>query len=236
MKIVLLLVSILLLSSCDVLQPEETTTAKKRRKLFQTLWYPYIFTITEYTNEQTIIDNKDGTLTYSNIRYETKFGTIETGRIEILYQRCLMGQVYRSAQNDCQGTGTKATVWGAQKYQWCPTNDKSCEDSNGNAISPASPAAKACADSSFQGKKWEMPNSNQEIFFDYNQSSTKSYSTIFYKDYPNYFQDFFINTVEEYGVWDRVSYDDQKTNVEYYSTGSRILKNLNFNVNCKEKK
>jgi hypothetical protein len=243
MKIVLLLVSILLLSSCDVLQPEETPTAKQRRKLFQTLWYPYIFTIPEYTYKQTITDNQNGTLTLSNVEYEDYLGKRVSDKKEVLYQRCLQGQVYRITQNDCQGTGTKATAWGAQLYQWCPTNDRSCEDSNGNAISPASPAAKACADSNFQGKKWELHSYEDINFQGYRTSGHYPplrdifYSKLLNDSYNQIFQDYLSNNIL-YGVWYKVSvsYDTQKTWVDYSSSVDSSNKNKTYYTLCKEQK
>jgi hypothetical protein len=105
-----------------------------------------------------VIDNKDGTLNYTYIKWSSTAGIYtETRGKTILVRRCLIGQVYRPEQNDCRGTGTESNVWGRLKFQWCPTNDTSCEV-NGIADPTKSPAAKACAEDTFLGKKWRLPS------------------------------------------------------------------------------
>lgn len=112
----------------------------------------------------TVVDNKDGTLTYTYQLLQTNgwLGNRIVSQRTILIRRCLIGQVYRSTQNDCQGTGTKDTVWGASQLQWCPTNDRSCEK-DGKADSAISPAAKACATDTFAGMKWELPSESDRM-------------------------------------------------------------------------
>jgi hypothetical protein len=105
-----------------------------------------------------VIDNKDGTLNYTYIKWSSTAGIYtETRGKTILVRRCLIGQVYRPEQNDCRGTGTESDTWGATRYEWCPTNDTSCEV-NGIADPTKSPAAKACAEDTFLGKKWRLPS------------------------------------------------------------------------------
>ena len=77
----------------------------------------------------------------------------------MLLKKCLQGQVYRSAQNDCKGTGSAADYYGAQKFQWCPTNDGACDDSSSASSAmnlKISPAGKSCLNESLnQITKWE---------------------------------------------------------------------------------
>ncbi|HMV44084.1 MAG TPA: hypothetical protein PKL30_05965 [Leptospiraceae bacterium] len=111
-----------------------------------------------------VVDNKDGTLnyTYQLLQTNSWLGNKVISQKTILIRRCLIGQVYRSAPNDCQGTGTKDTVWGASQLQWCPTNDRSCEK-DGKADPAISPAAKACATDTFAGKKWKLPSKDDSL-------------------------------------------------------------------------
>ena len=57
----------------------------------------------------------------------------------IYIKKCLYGQVYRPAENDCKGTGNSGDFYGALKVQFCATDDASCKDAKGYATS-ASPA------------------------------------------------------------------------------------------------
>lgn len=123
-------------------------------------------------------DMKDGTIRYQKVsvyleNHCGKFGelfhpnTQDTVHSTFYIKKCLQGQVYRSAENDCRGTGS-SPEWGAVKYQFCPTNDRSCDmtakDDNGRDIYVAdptkSPAAKACADDTTAGKSWYLPMGN----------------------------------------------------------------------------
>lgn len=80
-------------------------------------------------------------------------------------KKCLQGQVYRTAENDCKGTGSATNSWGAQKFQWCQTADRSCDlpvfNSNGNiaryVVDPTkSPAAISCANDKTVNKSWSI--------------------------------------------------------------------------------
>jgi len=77
-----------------------------------------------------------------------------------LVKKCIQGQVYRPApDNDCRGAGSAADNWGAQKFQWCASDNSAC-----NLLSPnerkadptLSAAAISCAADNFLGKKWIM--------------------------------------------------------------------------------
>ena len=78
-------------------------------------------------------------------------------------KKCLQGQVYRSASNDCRGTGASPD-WGASKLQFCSTNDRACDmivqnDSGSNiyvADPTKSPTAISCASDTTSGKRWKL--------------------------------------------------------------------------------
>ncbi len=70
-------------------------------------------------------------------------------------KKCVQGQVFRSAQNDCRGTGTAGDNWGAQRYQFCTTNDTACD--KGYYADPSlSPAAITCAQESTGSGNWRL--------------------------------------------------------------------------------
>lgn len=106
-----------------------------------------------------VVDNNDGTVAlvnYSSLGSEycpPPFGKTESIlSIKYYIKKCIQGQVYRQAQNDCKGTGTAANYWGAQKLQRCLTNTAPfC----GNL---ASPSSISCANDITAGRKWETDN------------------------------------------------------------------------------
>ncbi|MDX1959071.1 MAG: hypothetical protein SFU98_10900 [Leptospiraceae bacterium] len=203
LPLLVIVANLLITSNCLPFTPdEETKRIEKANQQWLTILYTNIFTPKTYSYEQSITDNKDGTLTFVNIEYEKQFGVRESNRKTVLFQRCLIGQVYRKSENDCRGTGTKETVWGALKFQWCPTNDRSCEDNSGNASPSVSPAANACAESIFLGKKWEMHD--DEYYFS-SQNLSAEYSNILYARFNNLTQDYYTSDINEYESWQKTS-------------------------------
>ncbi|MCP5494331.1 MAG: hypothetical protein H7A23_07225 [Leptospiraceae bacterium] len=98
-----------------------------------------------------VVDRNDGTLEVMMV-YESTFCYLFTSRYthsEYFIKKCIQGQVYRSEQNDCKGTGSAFDYYGAQKYQWCPTNDTSCDDDQ-----TKSPAYTACSEDTTSSKSW----------------------------------------------------------------------------------
>lgn len=92
----------------------------------------------------------------------------------ILFKKCLQGQIYRQAQNDCQGTGTAANNFGAQTFQWCPTNGFACNQST-NSSPPnenSSPAAITCRDDTFLQRRWYLFDASKEEIFKTAQASS----------------------------------------------------------------
>ncbi|HNF17611.1 MAG TPA: hypothetical protein PK453_28390 [Leptospiraceae bacterium] len=104
-------------------------------------------------------DNMNGTITV-RIEKVSGCGMVSLVSDGTLLKKCLQGQVYRSAQNDCKGTGTAADYYGAQKFQWCPTNDGACDNSPNTASVPSpkiSPAGKSCYDETPIGTRhWSL--------------------------------------------------------------------------------
>ena len=75
-------------------------------------------------------------------------------------KKCLQGQIYRSTENDCQGTGTSDDNFGALTLQYCASDDDSCKDTsgtNGIASTELSPASASCASDTTDGKSWILP-------------------------------------------------------------------------------
>jgi len=159
--ILTLLLSILILANCFDTYKEED---KKRNNDDRVALLQMIGLSWGTKEEGKVVDNKDGTLTYTYTLIQTNgwIGNRILSQKTILIRRCLIGQVYRLTENDCQGTGTKETVWGASQLQWCPTNNRSCEK-DGKADPTISPAAKACADDTFAGRKWTLMSENDKV-------------------------------------------------------------------------
>ena len=104
-------------------------------------------------------DNKDGTLETIEYRESTwLLGRVSISRNPTGYiiKKCIQGQVYRAEQNDCKGKGTQADWWGAEKFQWCPTNDRACivKNSDGSFDFTKSPAWASCIYDTTADKKW----------------------------------------------------------------------------------
>ena len=164
-QLTILILTGIILILCNCFNFGTTTEEKKNRKNGERFFLLELITLNYGTKEEGIVmDNKDGTLTYTYRFIQTNgiIGNKVLSQRTILIRRCLIGQVYRTTQNDCQGTGTKDTVWGASQLQWCPTNDRSCEK-DGKADSTISPAAKACATDTFAGKKWELASKDDGL-------------------------------------------------------------------------
>ncbi|MBI39232.1 MAG: hypothetical protein CMF59_06510 [Leptospiraceae bacterium] len=94
----------------------------------------------------------------------------------IYIKKCLYGQVYRPAENDCKGTGNSGNFYGALKVQFCATDDTSCEDPKGYATS-ASPAYQVCDADTTAGREWTLPIISAEYHPDkvWNPNQSNSY-------------------------------------------------------------
>ena len=149
----------------------------------------------DYYDEIIFTDLEDGTI--QRDRRGTNHGPCVGTNISHNYsyiKKCLQGQVYRPLpDNDCRGTGTAGDNWGAQKYQFCPTNDRACDMLEGYiyvADPTKSPAAKSCADDATAGLNWELPRGNEYYLPDnisaYAPEIPLDSTNLIWLDYPHY--------------------------------------------------
>ncbi len=177
--LILCILSLILVSHCEnipIIGGKKKSSALKNfnERTLLVCW------IGRYTiiKETKIIDNKDGTIALADVTTQvTDYCFLPLGKTQSInakyyIKKCIQGQVYRQAQNDCKGTGTAANYYGAQKYQWCSTNDRSCEklDSSGNYLidDTKSPAALACKNDKTIGITWSLVpgvNSSEKFQF-----------------------------------------------------------------------
>ncbi|MCB1194257.1 MAG: hypothetical protein KDK90_27725 [Leptospiraceae bacterium] len=110
-------------------------------------------------------DKNDGTLEVVKHNKTTYcfglWGTVHRSYGQYFIKKCIQGQVYRSEQNDCKGTGSASDYYGAQKYQWCPTNDTSCNSDLKN-----SPANATCLNDLTASKGWK-PGVGDDTYVQY---------------------------------------------------------------------
>jgi hypothetical protein len=110
-----------------------------------------------YSKSNRIQDNGDGTIALVEVTAGSTCQFLAFGRKEkvtpIYYiKKCIQGQVYRPAENDCKGTGTADNYYGAQKFQACPTNSPiTCSDSESQTMS-------SCANDTTGGRTWRPGN------------------------------------------------------------------------------
>ena len=106
-----------------------------------------------YSYEETnlFIDHNDGTITVQ--RYK--------GGVNLMYgvtlKKCLEGQTYRAAGNDCQGSGNVGNYYGAINLQYCSVNDNTCNSLTGYLNNLGSSAAyNSCAAETLNAKTWRV--------------------------------------------------------------------------------
>ena len=195
---------------------------------FTTIWYSCFFLPNiETVNTRVLTDKNDGTIELalttgqrSNIPYCLFHNRTTT--TTTLFKKCLQGQVYRQPQNDCQGTGTSANNFGAQTFQWCPTNDTACEvrvpSSSGSGSSvvvrvDVSPAAISCNNDPFLGRKWFL-------FDDSLISPSSGPLTI-----DSGFATFYNNTT----IWDTTPNTSDPTSVDAYTFNTNLTNTFSRN-------
>lgn len=162
--ILLLLLWIILFNRCDSDLPiigkkEKESTYSKVTQMC------YFTALLGGPSGYKVVDNNDGTVAlvnYSSLGVDgcpPPFGKIESIlSIKYYIKKCIQGQVYRQAQNDCKGTGTAANYYGAQKLQMCPTNS-SCTKS-------VSPVVTSCKNESIGNRTW-VPKSFWDFTSEY---------------------------------------------------------------------
>ena len=150
------LIIIILFINCTLF-PSQSDASKKRDSAIMSF---LLCTFARAPFERYVSkDNMDGTVTI-RIEKVSGCGLVNSTSLWTVMKKCLQGQVYRSAQNDCKGSGSSADYYGAQRFQWCPTNDEGCDDPTAPSLSimnlKISPAGKSCANENLnQITKWE---------------------------------------------------------------------------------
>ncbi len=175
--------------SCNYIFPKQEKSPKE--KLFPFLWITLAtcYTGTPKVKSVSYIDNMDGTVTANMLYDMDRPNCVSLPKTEIrtvFIKKCMQGQVYQKDQNNCRGKGSEADGWGAEKYQYCPTNDRACEKETGDRLreyvadETKSPAAIACAQETFLGKRWGLPEGH-EVF-----TANGSQIFDFFMEIPNY--------------------------------------------------
>ena len=189
---------ILISINCCILDPASAEQGEDPKSdLGVGIFYALIYTRERY-DETRVIDMKDGTLKVA--KYYVVTGIFGQGidkeyeQNSYLVKKCVQGQVYRPVENDCRGKGTQDNWWGAEKYQWCPTNDRACEtlNSSGYYVYDLTkiPAFATCSNDTTANIKWEL------ISLDY-------YSSVAYLEYVQKNLAEEIPTGDSYFYWDR---------------------------------
>jgi hypothetical protein len=174
--IILTILTTLSASSCSQLE-KALEPKKPDNEPFWVNKYPWFMPYQEICADlndtvttATAVDNHDGTIIYTaktKLRTEPSPLCIAGHGVDteiVHYKKCLQGQVYRAAEDDCKGTGDNTNYYGAQKFQYCATSGEfDCIITNTNHTSsipdPAtSPAYANCYNDGFAGKKWSLPN------------------------------------------------------------------------------
>jgi hypothetical protein len=116
------------------------------------------------TTEAKAVDNHNGTMTYTETTTQYDSSCVSTvWKNTDQYKKCLQGQVYRTAEDDCKGTGDNTNFYGAQKFQYCATDrelDCILVNSYGSKVPDpvTSPAYASCYNDGFAGIQWSLPN------------------------------------------------------------------------------
>jgi len=111
-------------------------------------------------------------LSASHSTYSISFSDLGDGTVRVTtnyngntyytyLKKCMQGQTFRSAQNDCRGAGTSGNNWNAQTFQYCATQDYACQNpatAAGSADTALSPAANSCATDTLLSRSWTVAN------------------------------------------------------------------------------
>ena len=156
------LVIIILLINCTLFPSQQSQASKNREQLGHLFLLSCIILPPAKTEEVTAVDKMDGTIEIQQNTFRScGFGgkTLESSKVGYL-KKCIQGQVYRSAQNDCKGTGSAADYYGAQKFQWCPTSDGACDYKGLGDFytidSSLSPAGNSCLNDGLKNIRWSI--------------------------------------------------------------------------------
>ncbi|MCB1193814.1 MAG: DUF1566 domain-containing protein [Leptospiraceae bacterium] len=113
-------------------------------------------------NWGTFTDCNDGTIklvitagTYGGNTYTSK---------TMYFAKCTHGQTWNSSSNDCTGTGSSGTSYGATTVQYCNANNNTCNGGTNSGTlngSGTSGAYSACSGSSLASKSWRVPTKDE---------------------------------------------------------------------------
>jgi len=142
---------------------QDEKNLKRDEEIWGSCWYAAL--LTQHRRENRIIDNRDGTISLAEVYISGNdlcpipgLGRQESITPKYYIKKCIQGQVYRTAENDCKGTGTADNYYGAQKFQWC-ANLNGCLDSE-------LPALLECKNDKFKNLVWDS------LFFYESESSS----------------------------------------------------------------
>jgi hypothetical protein len=160
------------------------------------------------SKEISIVDNQDGTISLAEFDI---FGSSLCGTRRRLNQKtlirnkkCIHGQVYRRAENDCKGTGTASNFFGATKVQFCSTNGGCTKETSIPftlcKVDNSNPA------SSFFG---DFTGSDNNLFYNYFKNRTE--------EIPQSNTDFFwLNGLDLFSFYDlKISFRSSQTEFHY---------------------
>lgn len=157
--LILFLSSLIVFSHCENIGEKEKPSALK--KFNESVLLVCFIGRFMGNTETRITDNKDGTIALTEVIIRgtdyclLPLGKTESINVRYYIKKCIQGQVYRSAQNDCKGSGTAANYYSAQKLQACSTNDNACDDSIGKQSKTLSPARASCINDKTAGLSWD---------------------------------------------------------------------------------
>jgi len=200
----ILLLSIIIFSHCDSQLPI-VGKKKENSSLFDKIFgncFALEFGNQHYKSNR-IQDNRDGTISLVEVTAGSTCQILGLGNrdtIKAIYyiKKCIQGQVYRSTQNDCKGTGTAENYWGAQKFQFCSENGK-CDETT-------SPAYLACSNDNNLNRAFILNNlsNSQNAILIYNYFATRP------DEIPNDF--FWLSGLE------KINFYIQKLTITYQQT------------------
>ena len=157
------IIFLLLFISCNYIFPEQQKSANSRLGPYLWIVLTTCYVGTPKVKSVSYIDNMDGSVTANMLYDMDRPNCVVLPKTEVrsvLIKKCMQGQVYLKDQNNCRGKGSEADGWGAEKYQYCPTNDYSCERRTtllNYADEIKSPAAVSCDQNIDLGRKWKLP-------------------------------------------------------------------------------
>lgn len=104
----------------------------------------------------TFTDCNNGTIKFVGVA--GTFGSHAFSAQTLYFMKCTYGQTYNSGSNDCTGTGTSGSNYGATAVQFCTSADNACNGNDDNILLSSGPLYDACNGLSLGGKTWRVPD------------------------------------------------------------------------------